>query len=143
MSGVVDVLVLPPVVVALFAGGPASAVLVGAGAAGYGAYSALERLRKDYLQGLQEFHARSAEEQQQREQLATEHEAATDVAVKLAGLTSVSGVENATLTFLREHARELTQHIAESSAPNEELLAQCQTLLEALETSPLETDETF
>ena len=38
MSGVVDILILPPLIPTIVAGGPAFGALLGAGMAGYAAY---------------------------------------------------------------------------------------------------------
>jgi len=143
MSGVVDVLVLPPLVPTLVAGGAAFGALLAASAAGYAAYSALDKLRRDYEQGLTEFRQRSAEEQQQRTQLANQQIAASNLAVMLAETTNTATTENATVTFLREHAQELAQRIAEMPAPNQELLTECQSLLEDMTAAPAEMERHF
>lgn len=143
MSGVVDVLVLPPLLPALIAGGPALGALLGAGMAGYAAYTMLEKLRKDYDQSLREFRSRSDEDAQQRQQLVNQQSTATNMALLLAESTQNNTTENATLTFLREHTRELAQQIAELPAPQAELLEQCQALLENLTASPQELMQHF
>lgn len=139
MSGEVDVVLGTPLAIpALLLGGPALGAFLGIGAAGYAAYSVLDKMRTDYNEALQEFHERSEEEQQQRTQLAEQHTAATNLALMLANSTEVTTTENATLTFLREHARELSQQIAGMPAPDDALQTQCQTLLAAIETRPQE-----
>ncbi len=143
MSGVVDVLVLPPLYATIVAGGPAFGALLGAGMAGYAAYAMLDKLRKDYDQSLREFRTRSAEDEQQRQQLADGQMTSTNMALLLAEHTESHVTENATMTFLREHAQELAQRIAEMPAPNAELLEQCQALLENLSASPRELMKHF
>ena len=131
MSGRIDALVLPPLVISLATGGaPALGALLGAGMAGYAAYSMLAKLRNDYDQALREFHTDSAGDARQRQQLAEGQLAGTKMARLLAESTESHGTENATLTFLREHALELAQRIGDMPAPNAELLEQCQALLD-------------
>ena len=139
MSGVVDVLVFPP----LLASGPAFGALAGATMVGYATYAMLEKLRKDYDQALSEFHTRSLEDEQYQQQLADGQTNATNLALLLAQSTESHSTDNATVTFLRKHAQELEQQITEMSAPNVELLEQCQILLENLATTPQELMKHF
>ena len=77
----------------------------------------LDKLRKDYDQALSEFRTRSAEDAQQRQQLANQQITATNMALLLAESTQSTATENATLTFLREHAQELAQHDRRDAHP--------------------------
>ncbi|HEY3379338.1 MAG TPA: hypothetical protein VGL77_17815, partial [Armatimonadota bacterium] len=129
MSGCVEVMVLP-------AGFPASASALAAGlgtaalvaGVGVGAYLAVQQLRKDYQQALDDFERRSEADMQMRLERIHQEHLASVLATALAQETQYVATGNATEQFLANRIQYLLRRTGDLPKPDPDLLAQCQTL---------------